>query len=203
MMELPAEDAARIRRDCWMKRLAWFFLGGGLTLYLVCDWAGVVPAAWSVMRRSAYDWREAPTEIGGRYDNFDPDLCLGVAIGETRYRLNYANHHAVVTRPLFGITDWEVPATFDFQGYTWLVSALDPFALLNAHGVRRVTLPTGLLWTNGALALADETIQEIVLRSPEGGEKTFRRPFEGLDERFQAVQPQVCVAAGEQVSKED
>lgn len=195
MMALPAEDAARIRRDRWMKRLAWVFLGGGLSLYLVCDWAGVVPAAWSVTRRSEYAWREAPTEIGGRYDSFDPDLCLGVAIGDTRYRLNYANHRAVVTRPLFGITEWVVPATFTFQGEAWVVAALDPFALLNAHGVRRVTLPTDLLWTNGALALADGTIQEIVLRAPDGREETFRRPFTGLDERFQAAPP-VGVAVG-------
>lgn len=171
------EDSCE-RRDRVMRWLLFGVLGGLLAVYFCADVAGWVPPVYSVRERSRKLF--LPSAIGERYDNFDPDLCLGVAIGETRYRLNYANGHAIVTRPLFGVTEWEIPERFTFQGQDFTVTALDPFALLNAVGVRTLSLPATLNWLNGATALATKDLQTITLRQEAQAPRTFYPPFDAL-----------------------
>ena len=163
-------------------------LAAALGLYLVCDLAGWVPARLSVQQRSRR--RAFPTPIGERYESFDPDLCLGIAIGSTRYRLNYPLGHAIVTRPLFGVRDWEIPERFNHEGQSFEVTALDPFALLNAHDVRSVSLPPTMRWLNGAVALAGEALEEIRLRRRDGTEERFEPPFTALAARPDPLFPE-------------
>lgn len=163
-------------------------LAAALGLYVVCDLAGWVPARLSVQQRSRR--RAFPTPIGERYESFDPDLCLGIAIGSTRYRLNYPLGHAIVTRPLFGVRDWEIPERFNHEGQSFEVTALDPFALLNATGVRSVSLPPTMRWLNGAVALACEELASITLRRRDGTEERFEPPFTALAERPDPLFPE-------------
>lgn len=166
------------RRD---RLFRWTFLGTGgllLALYLGGDALGLLPEAYSV--RAHARRRANPTPISEQYENFDPNLCLGIAIGSTRYRLNFALDHAIVTRPLFGVEEWVIPERFNYDGHTFLVTALDPFALLNAQGVRSVTLPASVRWFNGAFALAEETLARATLLQPDGRAQTFLPPFAEL-----------------------
>lgn len=175
-------------RDRFFLRGLLACLGGGILLYVACDLAGWVPERLSVQQRSRR--RAFPTPIGERYENFDPNLCLGIAIGSTRYRLNYPLGHAIVTRPLFGVSEWEIPERFNHDGQSFEVTALDPFALLNAHGVRSVTLPPTMRWLNGAVALADDSLEQIVLRRRDGTEERFEAPFTALAERPEPLFPE-------------
>lgn len=170
MNGLPEEDPARARRDRIALRL---FLGGAAALlgaYFVADAAQLLPHAISVRWRSAH---RGVLDLDGRYQEFDPDLCLGIAVGDTRYRFNYETRHAIVTRPLFGVRHWVVPDEVRYEGDVFTVTALDPFALLNATGVETVSLPPTLRHTNGAEALACRELRTLTLRLPGGGTRAF------------------------------
>ena len=129
-------------------------------------------------------------DLDGRYQEFDPDLCLGIAVGDTRYRFNYETRHAIVTRPLFGVRHWVVPDEVRYEGDVFTVTALDPFALLNATGVETVSLPPTLRHTNGAEALACRELRTLTLRLPGGGTRAFPQA-KGFGERaLRALIPQ-------------
>lgn len=165
-------ERARARRD----RIACWVLGGGslavFLAYFVADLAGMVPRELSVTWRSGLRGSSA---LSGRYEELDPDLFLGVAIGDSRYRLNYATGHAIVTRPRFGIADWVVPERVTYQGQTFTVTALDSFALLYAIGVRTISLPPTLRYTNGAEGMVCAELRTLAVRLPDGSERVFPR----------------------------
>ena len=165
------DDEARKRRD---KIARWLFgvcavvlLGG----YVVADFAGVVPKEVSVRWRSGLHF-DSP-EDASRYKNFDPDLVLGIAIGDTRYWINHPKRIAIVTRPCFWVTDWTIPERVEHEGFTYTVAALHPAALLYAEGVTRVSLPSTLLYTNRAEEFVNPELQTLELRLPDGSTKTF------------------------------
>lgn len=187
MIGEPAEDRARARRD----RIArWLFLGCAAVLlgaYACADAAGVLPRELSVRWRSAH---RGELDLDRRYAEFDPDLCLGIAVGDTRYRFNYATYHAIVTRPLFGVRHWVVPEEVRFEGDVFTVTALDPFALLNATGVETVSLPPTLRHTNGAEALACRELRTLTLRLPGGGARVFPQAKGFGEETLRRLAPQ-------------
>ena len=166
-------EQAQARRDRWMRWIFGsciiIFLGG----YFSADVIGWLPERISVRKRSL---RHSASNIGERYDTFDPDLCLGIAIGNTRYRLNYATSHAIVTIPLFGVRVWDIPEFFEFQGQRFVVTALDPFAFLNAGGVEQITLPFTLQWLNQAHTLTCPELKQLNIRQADGQCQVFE-PF--------------------------
>ncbi len=172
----PREDpyAAHERRDRIVRRLLLGGLGGLLAAYLGADAAEMLPEALSVRAASR---RRRHVEISGRYEDYDPDLMLGIAVGDTRFRLNYAKCHAIVTRPVFGVTEWVIPASFELQGRIFTVTALDPFALLNAQGVRTVSLPPTVRHTNQAERFPPDALERMILRQADGSERVLTPPF--------------------------
>lgn len=176
MSRPPHEDlyAARERRDRAVRRLLLGGLGVLLAGYLCADAAGVLPGAVSVR---AHTRRRTRIDLPDRYEEYDPDLALGIAVGDTRFRLNHAKGRAIVTRPVFGVADWVIPSAFEWQGRTFTVTALDPFALLNAQGVRAVSLPPTLRHTNQAERFPPESLRRLTLRRADGAERVFAPPF--------------------------
>lgn len=170
------------RRDQLFRR-CFLCLGGGLlVLYIVLDLCGCLPVAISVTQRSVERWRSLFGRLPDRYETFDPDLCLGIAVGDTRYRFNYPKRIAIVTRPLFGVTDWEIPEEVEYDGVRYDVCALDPFAFLNAVGVESIRVPASIRYTNGAEELPAETLRRVTLCLPEGGTREVA-PGEPFGER--------------------
>lgn len=172
LRESPYEARERLDRLVWR----WWVGGLGmlLTCYLLADAAEALPEAISVR---AHTRRRNHIEIPERYEEYDPDLVLGIAVGDTRFRLNYGKCHAIVTRPIHGVTEWVIPSRFELQGRVFTVTALDAFALLNAQGVRTVSLPPTLRYTNEAENCPAETIRALTLRMADGTERTFEPPF--------------------------
>ena len=134
-MRRPLSDGeARARRDKiarWVFGVCAVLLFGG---YVVADFSGVLPREVSVRWRSGLRFK-TPDDLT-RYKNFDPDLVLGIAIGDTRYWLNHARHHAIVTRPCFWVTDWFVPERVEYEGVTTSLSALAKEFLGRNSGVQ-------------------------------------------------------------------
>lgn len=176
---LPPLPDPSAKRDRWARRIGWSLFGVALGSYLLCDSLGAVPEAWSVRLRSARRANPQPIDLG--WGAYDPDLVLGVAIGDTRYRFNYAKSFAVVMRPLFGVTDWVVPEEVIYLGQRFRVTALDPFALMNATTVEQARFPRSLRWLNGAPALATQRLKRLVLEGRSGEEQVFLPPFEALE----------------------
>lgn len=162
------------RRDRLMRRLLLGGLGALFMCYLIADAAELLPEAVSVRIHTR---RRNHIEIPERYEEYDPDLVLGIAVGDTRFRLNYGKCHAIVTRPIHGVTEWVIPSRFELQGRVFTVTALDAFALLNAQGVRTVSLPPTLRYTNEAENCPAETIRALTLRLADGTERTLVPPF--------------------------
>ena len=171
-MRRPLSDGeARARRDKiarWVFGVCAVLLFGG---YVVADFSGVLPREVSVRWRSGLRFK-TPDDLT-RYKNFDPDLVLGIAIGDTRYWLNHARHHAIVTRPCFWVTDWFVPERVEYEGETYAVTALHPAALLYAEGVTRVSLPPSLLYTNRAEEFVNTELDSLELRLSDGTVRAF------------------------------
>lgn len=172
----PRENpyAEHERRDRAFCRALLGGFGGLLVAYLCADAAGVLPAAVSVR---AATQRRNRVEISDRYEEYDPDLVLGIAVGDTRFRLNYAKCRAIVTRPVFGVTEWIIPSSFELQGRVFTVTALDPFAFLNAQGVHTISLPPTLRYTNQAERFSPETLRQVKLRRADGSETTLTPPL--------------------------
>ncbi len=173
-MSAPDRYAAHERRDRIVRRCVWGTLALLLGIYFCADTLYLLPEAVSIR---AHTGNRNRIHIPDRYEEFDPDLVLGIAIGDTRFRLNHAHGRAIVTRPIFGVTHWVIPSTFDYQGRTFTVTALDPFALLNAQGVRTLSLPPTLRHTNEAENFPAETLETITLRLPDGAERILSPPF--------------------------
>ncbi len=184
----PDPYEGRARRD----RLLGIALFGGLAVLLGCYWVAdavaLVPEKFSVRYRRLLrrETRSTSAELalksGGvlldtRYEDYDPDLMLGVAIGDTRFRLNHAKHRALVTRPIFGIKDWVIPAQVQYQGATYTVTALDTFALLNASGVETLSLPASLEHINQADAFPPASLRVVTHRQADGSVRTYTAPF--------------------------
>lgn len=172
MKETP-EILNRARRDRFMVRLFAWLLVPVIALYIIIDCAGLVPATVSVRIRSEHKSR---TELAVEVDDTDPDTVLGVAIGDTRFRLNYVNGHAIVTRPIHGVEEWIIPSHFDYQGTHFTVTALEAFALLHATHARVISLPPTLNYLNGAAELSNETLQHLYWRHADGSEEHFAYP---------------------------
>ncbi|MBQ9693171.1 MAG: hypothetical protein IJV69_00225, partial [Kiritimatiellae bacterium] len=120
MRESP-ESIARAKRDrLALRLLLWSFIPL-LIGYFIADGCGLLPVAVSVRIRNE---RRGRQELCFAKDNIDPDTVLGIAIGDTRFRLNYTNGHAIVTRPVFGVEEWIIPAHFTYQGIPFTVTAL-------------------------------------------------------------------------------
>lgn len=169
-------EAQRARRDRIALRLFLGTLVLVLSVYFTADALGWIPARCSFR---AYRGR-GDGSISERYETFDPDLTLGIAIGETRYRFNYVTHHAIVTRPLFGVTRWRIPETVVYDGETFTVTALDTFAFLNATTVTSAELPATLQYLNNSAQFAGERMAAITLHRPDGTSDTFFPPFDTL-----------------------
>lgn len=169
-------EAQRARRDRIALRL---FLGGMfvvLGMYFTADALGWIPARYSFR---AYRGR-GDGSISGRYETFDPDLTLGIAVGETRYRFNYVTGHAIVTRPLFGVRQWRIPETVVYEGERFTVTALDTFAFLHATTVTSAELPATLQYLNNSAQFADERLTSITLHRPDGTAAVYTPPFDTL-----------------------
>lgn len=170
-------DQQRAKRDRLARRI---FFGGSLLIfgtYFLADAFGLLPDRYSFRYHTA---RVGRVSISDRYENFDPDLALGVAIGDTRYRFNYATHHAIVTRPLFGVENWVIPETVVYRDETYTVTAFDTFAFLNATTVTRVELPKTLVYLNDSAQFAGKRIKEVILHHADGTSKRFLPPFDTL-----------------------
>ncbi len=139
--------------------------------YVVLDLCGWLPDRFSAMWHSRQ--RREP-KVPDTVLLYDPNLVLGVAIGDTRYRFNYKEHFALIMRPLFGVEDWVIPDHVEYLGETYTVTALDSFALLHATTVKTVRLPKSLLFFNEATDIASDTIETISVELPQGG--TYTRP---------------------------
>ncbi len=126
-------------------------IGSVVFAYSVMDFLGWIPPRYSV---TAYTRaKRTPRILPG--DPGDPDLVLGVLIGDTRFRLNWGAHWAMVTRPGSHMLEtWIIPERFEYKGETFVVTALDSFALLNAPSVKFVSLPRTLEYMNEADTLA-------------------------------------------------
>lgn len=161
------------RRDKLFGRTLIFSGLALLVIYIVLDICGCLPEAISVTQRSIERFRALHARLPDRYETFDPDLCLGIAVGDTRYRFNYPKRIAIVTRPLFGVVNWVIPETVTYDGDTYVVCALDPFAFLNAVGVETILVPPSIRYTNGAEELPAETIKAVILRLPDGNLCTY------------------------------
>jgi hypothetical protein len=170
-------EIARAKRDKWVARILLWSLIPFTIAYFVADGLAWLPAPISVRirndRRNAVD----PDYIG---DGLDPDLVLGIAIGDTRFRLNYGNGHAIVTRPIMGVTDWVIPAHFTHQGTAFTVVALDPFAMLYATNARAISLPHTLIYDNDAPALANACLERLILRAADGTERLVPLPCKSV-----------------------
>ncbi len=165
-----SEAEARARRD---KIALWAFLAGTAALaagYVAADFAGVVPRELSVRWRSGMRFDNV---WQGRFDDLDPARFLGIPIGETRYRLNFAEHVAIVTRPLSGVREWRIPERVEYGGESFEVTALDSFAFLNAAGVTHISLPPTLRYVNGAEQGINAELETLELRLPGGGAAPF------------------------------
>ena len=170
-MNLP-EDAfsTHERRDRLFLR--WFMgaLLAFLAAYAAADALAFIPSRFSVRH---YAKKASRFHLPDVYDDYDPDLVLGIAIGDTRYRFNYATRHAIVTRPLFGVTDWVVPETVELRGERFDVTALDTFALLHAEGVQTLSLPPSLHYTNAAENFPPKSLRTLAMRQPDGSERVY------------------------------
>ena len=147
------EEAARARRDRWALRL---FLGACALLlgaYAVADAHGIVPRELSVRWRTQQRGR---LNLDGRYTEFDPDLCLGIAIGDTRYRFNYASYHAIVTRPLFGVRRWVIPEEVRYEGdvFTVTITLGDKYPRVPPRAVMNTPIFHPNICSNGAICVA-------------------------------------------------
>ena len=172
MKESP-EAIARAKRDRIAVRvLLWSFLPFVIG-YFIIDGIGLLPAAVSVRIRNDNRSRAALTV---KANDIDPDTVLGIPIGDTRFRLNYANGHAIVTRPLFGVEEWIIPAHFTYQGIHFTVTALDTFAVLNATHAHTISLPPTIEHLNGAPELAGDPLNCLILRRADGSETRFTFP---------------------------
>jgi hypothetical protein len=172
-MKASPEAIARAKRDRMAVRLLlWAFLPL-VVLYFIVDGIGLLPAVVSVRIRAE---RRGRAELTVRTNNIDPDTVLGIPIGDTRFRLNYTNGHAIVTRPLFGVEEWIVPAHFTYQGMNFTVTALDTFAVLNATHAHTISLPPTIEHLNGAPELAGEALKCLILRREDGSETRFTFP---------------------------
>ncbi len=132
-------------------------------LYTLLDFCGWLPEAVSVAWHTKARRHRSTDSSYGYGHEYDPNLVLGVAIGDTRYRFNHAERFALVMRPLFGVTHWRIPETVDYEGTTYTVTSLDTFALLHALTVQEVYLPKTLRYFNQAPAIASKTIQQITV----------------------------------------
>lgn len=172
MRESP-ESIARAKRDrLALRLLLWSFIPL-LIGYFIADGCGLLPVAVSVRIRNE---RRGRQELCFAKDNIDPDTVLGIAIGDTRFRLNYTNGHAIVTRPVFGVEEWIIPAHFTYQGIPFTVTALDAFAILNAPHAHTISLPPTLEYFNGAPELAGEVLKHLIVRRADGSEDHFDYP---------------------------
>ncbi len=159
------ETLKRERRDRLVTRCFLWLLLPFTAAYFVADGMGFLPAAVSVRIRSE---RKSRADLFVKGDDSDPDTVLGIAIGDTRFRLNYTNAHAIVTRPLHGVEEWVIPSHFTYQGITFTVTALDSFALLHATQAHTISLPPTLLHLNDAPSLANDVLKHLYLRRPNG-----------------------------------
>ncbi|MEG1553038.1 MAG: hypothetical protein RR982_06840 [Kiritimatiellia bacterium] len=153
-------------RDRWVLWSSLSVLGVALLSYFILDFLGALPMRYS-MRDYARRRAHPPTQLA----EFDPDLVLGIPIGDTRFRLNWHNHHAIVMRPLMKVEEWVIPESFVYQGTTFTVTALDTFALLNAPTVRYVSLPPSIVYMNDAQTLMEASVT-LVTRPKKSAESS-------------------------------
>jgi hypothetical protein len=146
-------------------------------LYFVADGLAWIPAPISVRIRNDRRNYVNPDYLG---EGLDPDLVLGVAIGDTRFRLNYGNGHAIVTRPVMGVTEWIIPAHFTYRDTAFTVVALDPFALLYATEAHTISLPHTLIYDNGAPELANTCLKRLTWRTAEGDTREIPLPCKSV-----------------------
>lgn len=164
-MNREQQELARAKRDRVALRLLLWSLLPFAILYFVADYAELLPAQVSVRIRNENRNYVDPDYLG---EGADPDMVLGIAIGDTRFRLNYGNGHAIVTRPVFGVEEWIIPAHFDYRGTHFTVVALDPFALLYATHAHTISLPHTLQHDNGAPELNAECLKHLYFRNADG-----------------------------------
>lgn len=124
----------------------------GSLAYALADARGWVPERFSVRH-----YRASGVPVIRPGEPGDPDLVLGVPVGDTRFRLDWRHHEAMVMRPVDrDLEEWIIPSRFVYRGETFTVNALHSFALLYAPAVRRVSLPPTLEYLNEADTLAPE-----------------------------------------------
>ena len=172
-MNLSPEELAREKRDRLFRRLLLWSLIPLALGYLIADGVGLLPAEISVRIRNNNRNAVDPDYLG---EGADPNMVLGIAIGDTRFRLNYGNGHAVVTRPVFGVEEWIIPAHFDYQGTHFTVVALDPFAFLYATHAHTISLPPTLEHDNGAPELNAACLRHLYLRKQDGSAQHITYP---------------------------
>ncbi len=172
------------RRDRWVWRSLLALFVGAVLGYGVLDAYGLLPDRFSVKWHSQQ--RKKP-RVPKEVRLYDPNLVLGVAIGDTRYRFNHEECFALITRPLFGVEHWVIPESVEYLGSTYTVTALDSFALLHAITVKSVRLPKSLLFFNNATEIASESIETIAVALPQGGEYARAREAFSIAEAREAM----------------
>ncbi len=151
----------REQRDKLFTRILLCGLIGALALYALCDVVQIVPAPISVREQTQKRWRMAWKRLEEYRpgDEVDPDLVLGVLIGDTRFRLNWGEHWAMVMRPGdHTLETWVIPERFTYKGEIFLVNSVHSFALLNAPAVKFLSLPRTIVEMNEAETLAPSTM---------------------------------------------
>ncbi len=177
-------ESARTRRDRLLWRVVLLVFLVGIIGYGTLDAFGCWPDRFSLRWRAQH--RTTP-KVPKEVLLYDPNLVLGVAIGDTRYRFNHAEHFALITRPIFGVTDWVIPESVEYLDATYTVTALDSFALLHATTVKTVRLPESLLFFNDATDIASESIETISVALPQGGAYTRSRETFSIAEAREAL----------------
>lgn len=176
-MKLNPDEIARAKRDRFFRRVLCWSLIPLLVLYFIADGCGFVPAVVSVRIRNDRRNYIDPAQFG---KGADPDRVLGIPIGDTRFRLNHGNGHAIVTRPIKGVQTWLIPAHFDYLGTHFTVVALDPFAFLYATEAETISLPHTLMYDNGAPQLANPCLKQLLLRKSDGSTQEIPLPCQSI-----------------------
>jgi hypothetical protein len=172
-MKIDHEAIARAKRHRIFKRFVLWSLLPLIVLYLIADGVGVIPHAVSVRLRNQ---QRVQRDLRTKGLELDPNTILGIAIGDTRFRLNYTNGHAIVTRPIFGVEEWIIPAHFEYQGTRFTVTALDPFAFLHATTAHTISVPSTIEYFNGAPDLANDCLRHLYYRREDGSQDYVAYP---------------------------
>ena len=182
-MEIPPEYfTAHDRRDQKVIRYGLLTLIVLLGTYFFFAYMGWLPTAITPFYReitTATDGIENKALRPPEAQGVDRDPYLGIPFKGARFRIDFENGTAIVTRPdkydpaYEGRTSWIIPETLIYEGQPYTVVALMANTLYEADGMLSVTLPATIRYFNGAQDFLPESIETIILQRTNGAPLTF------------------------------